>query len=120
MEESHRLFELLRTIAQQLPLLLTLVGCIVFALVRWKHHPKVSLVLSAGLLWLFLVILLFATANYWIPDLIIRRGIFVEAEAVQTFYATMSLIYNAGLAIGFALLLISIFMQRKANGPRMN
>ena len=119
MEESHRLFELIRSIMQQLPLLLTLVGCIVFALVRWKHHPKVSLVLSAGLLWLFLVILLFATANYWIPDLIIRRGV-VEADSVQTFYAAMSLTYNTGLAIGFALLLISIFMQRKANVPSMN
>jgi hypothetical protein len=120
MEESHRLFEFLRTIVPQLPSLLTLVGCIVFALVRWKHHPKVSLVLSAGLLWLFLVILLFATTIYWIPDLIIRRGIFVEANSVQTFYVAMSLIYNTGLAIGFALLLISIFMQRKTNAPEMN
>jgi hypothetical protein len=120
MEESHWLFELLRTIMQQLPSLLALVGCMVFALVRWKHHPRVSLVLSAGLLWLFLVILLFATANYWIPDLIIRRGIFVEADSVQTFYSAMSLTYNTGLAIGFALLLISIFMQRKANVPSMN
>jgi hypothetical protein len=110
----------MRTIMQQLPSLLTLVGCIVFALVRWKQQPKVSLVLTVGLSWLLLVILLFATSSVWLPDLIIRRGLFEEADSIETFYAVMSLIYNTGLAIGFAILLTSIFMQRKATLPRMS
>lgn len=112
MEESQKLFELLNNIIQQLPSLLTLLGCIVFVFIRWKRYPKVSLVLSGSLLFLFLHILVFATAFVWIPALLVERGVF-QRYSFETIYTAMSLIYSMGLAIGFALMLVSVFMQRK-------
>ncbi len=112
MEESEILLELLASIIQQLPSLLTLLGCAVVALIRWKRHPAVSLILAGSLLFLFAHILVFATAFLWLPELLINRGMF-ESYSSQTIYTAMSLTYNAGIAIGFALLLTSIVIQRK-------
>ncbi|MGH9906199.1 MAG: hypothetical protein ACRD8U_11545 [Pyrinomonadaceae bacterium] len=118
MEESPKLFELIRILMSQLPSLITLVVCLVIAILRWKRHPRVSLVLASGLLFLLLNILLFATQVLWLPDLVVGRRIFVDSESIQTFFAVMSFIYNTGLAIGLSLLLASIFMQRRVELPR--
>jgi len=113
MSESEKINELLGTILAQLPSLLALLGCTVVALFRWRRHPKVSMVLSFGLMFLFAHILIFASAFLWLPEYLIDRGMY-EKFSSETIYTVMSLTYNTGLAIGFVLLLTSIFMQRNA------
>jgi hypothetical protein len=38
----EKLFELLKDLLAQLPSLLVVLGCMIFTIVRWKRHPKVS------------------------------------------------------------------------------
>ena len=113
MDAGDKTWELLSNLLQQLPSMLTLVGCFLFAISKWKRHLKVSLVLSGSLLFLFLHTMVIAITYAWVPDLVISRGRFQRYDSIQTLYTVMSLIYNTGLAIGFALLLTSIFMERK-------
>jgi hypothetical protein len=56
---SQDLILFLRNVLTQLPSLLTLLICLIIALVRWKRHPKVSLVAALG----FISIILYPMRN---------------------------------------------------------
>ena len=109
MEASDRILELLRSILQQLPSLLAILFCILFAILRWKRHPRVSLVVIISLMLLILHSLTFAAIYVWVPEAVMRSGWI----SIQTMLTALGFIYNVALAIPFALLLIAIFMQRK-------
>ena len=112
-----KLTEYFWTLAEQLPSLITMIGCIAFALIRWKRHPKVSLmvVLSVGLL--FLHALVFLLIFDLVPPLFIKPGGFEDSESVRlTVSLVLGILYNGGLAVAFALLLGAVFMQRKPGG----
>ncbi len=108
MDTSDKLFDLIRTILQQLPSLLTILVCILFAVIRWKRHPRVSLVLVIGLVLLILHSLFFAVVYNWVPDLL-RDS---DWLSLRTMLTAMGFIYNAALFVPLALLLIAIFMRR--------
>lgn len=113
MDGSEKLLELLKALAEQLPSLLTLLACMVFAATRWKRHPKVSLVALISLALLFLHGIVFAIIYNWVPDLFIRSATYADMQSViRRVYLVLGLFYNAALAVAFALLLASIFMQR--------
>ena len=114
MDGSQKLFELIKALAEQLPSLLALLACMVFAATRWKRHPKVSLVVLISLALLFLHGIVFAIIYNWVPDLLIPMPTFADAQWVRRVYLVLGLIYNTALAVGFALLLVGIFMQRSA------
>lgn len=109
METSDKILELLRSILQQLPSLLAILVCILFAILRWKRHPRVSLVVIISLMLLILHSLTFAAIYVWVPEAVMRSGWI----SIQTMLTALGFIYNVALAIPFALLLIAIFMQRK-------
>lgn len=110
METSDRLWELFRGFLQQLPSLVTIVVCILFAAIRWKRQPRVSLVVIIGLLLLILHNLTFAVIYIWVPEAVMRSGWI----SIQTMVTAMGFIYYLALAVPVGLLLIAIFMQRKA------
>ena len=110
METSDRLVELFSSILQQLPSLLTMLVCILFAAIRWKRHPRVSLVVIISMMLFFLHTLAFTVIYMWVPEAVMRSGWI----SIQTMLTAMGLIYNVALAVPFALLLIAVFMQRKA------
>ncbi len=114
MDTSQKLFELLKSLAEQLPSLLTLLACMVFAASRWKRHPRVSLVALIGLALLFLHGIAFAIIYNWMPDLLIPMPTLADAQWVRRVYLGLGLFYNTALAVAFALLLVSIFMQRSS------
>ena len=102
-----------RDFAIQIPSILTILGCIIFAIVRWKYHPRVSLVVMIGLLLLLIHFFLFAVLYAWIPEWIIRSADATSRAAItRNVYIVMAVIYNCLEAIPFALLLIAIFMRR--------
>ncbi len=109
METSDRLVELFRSVLQQLPSLLTMLACILFAIFRWKRYPRVSLMVIISLMLLILHSLTFAVIYIWVPDAVMRSGWI----SMQTMLTALGFIYNVALAVPFALLLIAIFMQRK-------
>jgi hypothetical protein len=108
-DTADKLVELLYSLLQQLPSLLAMLGCILLAVIRWKRHPRVSLMVIISLMLLILHILTFTVIYIWVPDAVMRSGWF----SIQTMLTAMGFIYNVALAVPFALLLIAIFMQRK-------
>jgi len=115
MDTSQKLLDLLKALAEQLPSLLTLLACMVFAASRWKRHPKVSLMALISLALLFLHGIAFAIIYNWVPDLFIRRGVYTDIQPViDRVYLVLGLFYNTALAVAFALLLVSVFMQRSS------
>lgn len=114
METSHKIYDLLVTVAELLPSLITLIGCMIFALVRWKRHPQVSLMIIISLGLLFLHGLFFAVIYNWVPDWFIKPADYANTQSViENVYLVLGLMYHAALALPFALLLAGIFMQRR-------
>lgn len=113
MEDSQPLFELVRSLMHQLPTMVTLLGCMVFATIRWKRHPKVSLLLIITLVLLFIHGLFFTAVYTWVPGWILQTRSFDASGSIQTVLTVLGLISNTTLAVIFVLMLVSIFMQRK-------
>jgi hypothetical protein len=112
MDNSHRLMDLLSNLLEQLPSMITIVGCIIFAIVRWKRAPRVALLVLIALVLILVHGPLFAAIYEWVPDLLGYRpggGVPFYANKVML---TLGLIYHVALAIPFALLFGAIFMQR--------
>lgn len=117
--DSERLFALFRAFAEQLPSLLTLLACLVFALTRVKRFPKVALgvAIACGLLLVHAIV--FTIIYNVVPPLFIRSASPENIQQViQNVYLVIGLISNTVAAIGFAVLLAAIFMMRKPGaGP---
>lgn len=113
MEQYNQLSELLTTLLGQLPSLLTLLVCMVIALTGWKRHPTVSLVLTSSLAFMFLTHVVFAVVYVIVlPQMLFDAGIY-SRYSMQAIYTVLSFTYNLAVAIGFALLLVTIFMKRR-------
>ena len=107
---------MVRNVLLQLPSLLTMCGCIVYAIIRRRQHPQVSLVVIAGLGLLLVAALVFAFVFAFVPDWFVASENF---KTRQTFVSVLSFIYNCSLAIGLGILLMAVFMRRAAaTSPR--
>ena len=114
--EHSDLYYVIRNLLLQLPSLLTMCGCIVFAIVRRRRYPQVWLVVVAGLGLLFLAALVSAFVFAFVPDWVVAPENF---QARQTFVSILAFLYNGSLAIALAVLLVAIFMRRDpATSPR--
>lgn len=102
--------QLLRSLLTQLPSLLVLLACLVIAIVRWKRHPKVSLV--AGLAFAFLIFhgIGVSVIYIWLPRLLRSSA---SSESSETFYSWLALFTNFTFAMGLATLLVAVFIDRK-------
>ena len=109
MDSSVQLWQFFRSLLQQLPSMLTLLGCLIFCMVRAKRHPRVSMIAAFSLFYLLLHGLLFAGVYTWVPIWFMADR---SPAEMQTFMMVLRLIYNTTLAVGFGLLLAAIFMRR--------
>ncbi|HMH43583.1 MAG TPA: hypothetical protein VK557_08875 [Pyrinomonadaceae bacterium] len=106
-------------IVGRLPSLIAMVGGIVFALIRWKSKPKVSLMVVLGLGLMLVHVFVFLIVYDVVPPIFLR-GISATTTMYETadrirrnLFLTLDLISNALLAVPFALLLAGVFMGRK-------
>jgi len=115
----NNLFYLFTSFLQSLPSLLALVACIIFAITRWKKHPKVSMVVTIGLGLLLVnaVVFLFVYnfVTNWIRTSMMESGAsFMEVDKrMQTVYLVLAWISNSWIAVAFAVVLVGVFMRRK-------
>ena len=116
MDSSNRFFEALWALAMQLPSLLTVLACIVVAIIRWKHHPKVSLTLVIGLGLLFLHALVFAFVYAYVPDVLAGPG---NYAAMRTIITVISFMYNSSLAVALGIVLAAVFIQLSPSSARL-
>ena len=112
---DEKLLALIKDLAVQLPSFLTILGCMIFAVVRWKHHPRVSLVVLIGLLLLVLQFVVFAIVYTWVPDWLIGAPGVGSENTSRNVYLVLGLISNSFLAMGLAVLLVGVFMRRSLN-----
>lgn len=98
----------LRNVLTQLPSLLTLLICLVIALVRWKRHPKVSLIASLAFVSLMLHGLISSATYIWLPRWLPRWD-----QSERAFFSALTLITNSLFAVLLATLLVAIFIDRR-------
>ncbi len=109
MENSTNFLDILRDLGLQLPSLLTMLACVLVAILRWKKHPKVSLAVIAGLGLMVVHAVVFAFVYAFVPDLFLRPGSY---GMMRTVINIISFLYNSSLAIAFGILLWAVFMNR--------
>ena len=105
------------TLAEQAPSLIVLLVGIVFALVRWKRFPRVSLMVALGLGLLLLQVILFLFIYDLVPPLFLNdalsRGIEQYNTTRRIVFLVLGFISNLVAALGFAILLAAVFVKRK-------
>lgn len=116
--DSTQLFNLFQSYLEQLPSFLALIAGIVFAMTRWKYHPKVSMVVVIALVFLLLHMIVFTILYNVVPRWVVRSsGSYQDFRTViDRVYLILGLLSNGAAAIGFGVLLAAIFMRRTA-GP---
>lgn len=113
MNASEVLMAAFKDVAVQTPSILMILVCSIFGLVRWKRHPRVSLVALIGLLLLLIHTFLFALIYAWVPEAVIasmKAG--DKTEVTRSVYIVTAVIYNCFETIPFVILLVAIFMKR--------
>jgi hypothetical protein len=113
--EASKLLNLLKDLATQLPSLIAILACMVYAIIRWKQFPKVSLVVLIGLGLVLVHSFLFTFIYTWVPDLFLRSTSYPsQASTIRIFYLVLGTINNACVSIALTVLLIAIFTRRPA------
>ena len=104
------LLQLLRDLLTQLPSLLILLVCFTIAIVRWKRHPKASLIAALGLAAIFFQGLFYTIAYFVINRLVVGSGGYQEHLGL---YNRLALLSNFLFAIGLGTLLTAVFIGRR-------
>jgi hypothetical protein len=97
--------------ARRSPVILVLIAGLILALVRWKRHPRVSLMASLALFLYFVRLLLFTTFNYYLPNLFM--GVFHASEqGVDWAYTVLFFFEDLAFSGILILLVAAAFTQR--------
>lgn len=114
MGDTSKFFELLKSLAEQLPSFITMVACIGFAISRRRRYPRVSLVVIIGLSLLILHLFVSDIVYTWVPGWFIKSDNYDPITA-RNVYLVIGLISNSLLGIFLSVLLVAVFMQRRTN-----
>lgn len=112
MEGNAVIGEILKDLALSLPSLITTVACIVIISLRWKRHPKVSLLAFVGLALLLVHSIAFTIIYATVPPAIIRTS--SSAANIQNLFLILGLTLNVTRVIAFTPLLSAVFISRRA------
>ena len=114
MNGNEILTAVMKDLAMQTPSIIAIILGSIFAMVRWKRHPRVSLIVLIALLLLLIHQIVFAVVYASVPDLIIKSANDVDRSTVsRNVNIALALIYNSFEVVPFALLVIAIFMGRR-------
>jgi len=97
---------------RRLPMLLVLLGGIIFSIVRWKRHPRVSLMTILGL-GLFLVeFFVYAAALYLMPSL--REATHLSFNSFNNVYIVLYVLDDFAYAALIILLVAAALTGRRS------
>ena len=102
------LWSLILLLLRKSPLLLVLVGSFIFAVVRWKRHPRTSLFASIGIGLYVIQIFVLSIVYYLLPGLLVRMNIFMNSRVYTVIQIVDDLVYGVVLI----LLLVAAFSER--------
>ena len=73
-------YHFLLMMVRRLPMLLIVLGGCVFAVVRWKRHPRVSLMTLIALMLYLIEGIAFIAILYWLPELMYSMKLSAKAS----------------------------------------
>lgn len=98
--------------ARRLPMLLLALGGIVFAFMRWKSHPRASLMTVVALGIYLVDMVVYTLILYWLPSLV--EPMRMSASASRFFYSVVYFIEDIVFAVTILLLVAAAFANRKS------
>jgi hypothetical protein len=114
MNASEILMAVLKDLAVQIPSIIAIIACLILAIVRWKRHPRASLLMVIGLVLLLIHEFAFAVVYASVPDLIIKSANELERATVsRNLNIVLAVTYNCLEVVPFVVFLIAIFMGRR-------
>ena len=102
---------LLWNLLADIPVLIALLVCMVFVVMRWKRSPKAALLALIGLVLLLLHMPIFETLYALAPEMIVRSG--SSTSSSSNAYFLLGLINYSAMAFAFAFLLAAVFVGRE-------
>lgn len=104
--------------ARRSPVILVAGAGLIFALVRWKRHPRVSLMAALALFLYFVRLTLFAIFNYYLPNLF--AGVFhVSDQGVSWAYTVFFFFEDLAFA-GILILLVAAAFSQRGQTPEIS
>ena len=101
----------LTRIARRLPMLLLALGGIVFAIMRWKLHPRASLMTVVALGIYLVDMVVYTLILYWLPSIV--EPMRMSTSASRFFYSVVYFIEDIVMAVTIILLVAAAFANRK-------
>jgi hypothetical protein len=101
---------LLRAMLHRSPLLLVMLVGIVFALVRWKRHPKISFCTTLGLVIYLFKHIVITELSYSIPG--VMKSWNLSYAAANNMYTALGVVSDLVFAAVVIILVIAAFAQR--------
>jgi hypothetical protein len=101
---------LLTMMLQRAPVLLVLLGGMIFAVVRWRRHPKVSLLTLVALALYLIKLLLFTALSYAVPQ--IRESMHLSYAVANNMFEVLSVLSDISFAVIIVLLVAAAFIRR--------
>jgi hypothetical protein len=105
-------------LVRRLPMLLLASGGIIFALVRWKLHPRASLMTVIALVIFIIDALIYSIVLYFLPDLF--RPMLTSAKMINWFYFFIYFFDDFVFALVIILLTGAAFSQRNLTAGNSN
>ena len=101
----------LTRVARRLPMLLLALGGIAFAIIRWRLHPRASLMTVVALAIYLVDMVIYTMLLYWLPSLI--EPMRMSPSGSRWFYSVVYFIEDIVFAVTIILLVAAAFADRK-------
>lgn len=98
--------------ARRLPMLLLALGGIVFAVMRWKLHPRASLMTVVALGIYLVDMVVYTLILYWLPSVV--EPMRMSASASRFFYSVVYFVEDIVFAVTILLLVAAAFANRQS------
>lgn len=102
----------LTRVVRRLPMLLLALGGIVFAFMRWKLHPRASLMTVVALGIYLVDMVVYTLILYWLPSLV--EPMRMSPSASRFFYSVVYFIEDIVFAVTILLLVAAAFTNRQS------
>ena len=99
-------------VVRRLPMLLLALGGIVFAIMRWRLHPRASLMTVIALSLYLVDMVVYTLILYWLPNLV--EPMRMSPSASRWFYSVVYFIEDMVFAVTLILLVAAAFANRRS------
>ncbi len=96
---------------RRLPTFLVVLAGVIFSIVRWKRHPRVSLMTMIALALYLIEFIVYATVLYWMPSL--RETLHISLDSFKNLYVLLYVLDDFAYAAVIILLVAAAMTGRR-------